>query len=84
MPHFPFSLFVRDFLCQKLEEFMNESEHAFPLPEREQVKLNEVKDEILHPISRRIRRYTGENTWKLIAVSVLAGAVCGWALGQRG
>jgi ElaB/YqjD/DUF883 family membrane-anchored ribosome-binding protein len=63
---------------------MNEIEHAFPLPELELHKLDEVKEEIVHPVSRRMRRLIGANAWTAIAISVAAGLVCGWAWGRRG
>jgi ElaB/YqjD/DUF883 family membrane-anchored ribosome-binding protein len=63
---------------------MNETEHVFPLPVFEQHKLDEVKEEIIHPISRRMRRALAENAWTAIAVSAAAGLVCGLAWGRRG
>jgi len=62
---------------------MNEPEHAFPLPELEQHKLDEVKEEIVHPFTRRSRRFLGANAWTAIAISVAVGAVCGFAWGNR-
>jgi ElaB/YqjD/DUF883 family membrane-anchored ribosome-binding protein len=63
---------------------MNEIEHVFPLPDLEQHKLDEAKEEIVHPVSRRMRRALGENAWAAIAISVAAGLVCGWVWGRRG
>ncbi len=63
---------------------MNETEHVFPLPEIEQHKLEEVREEIVHPLSRRTRRFLGANAWTMIALSVMAGVVCGLACGRRG
>jgi hypothetical protein len=63
---------------------MNESEHVFPLPELEQHKLDEVKEEIVHPFSRSMRRVMAANAWSAIAVSLAAGVVCGWLWRRRG
>jgi ElaB/YqjD/DUF883 family membrane-anchored ribosome-binding protein len=63
---------------------MNEREHVFPLPEFEQHKLDEVKEEIVHSLTTRMHRFLLENTWTALAVSVAAGLVCGLALGRRG
>jgi ElaB/YqjD/DUF883 family membrane-anchored ribosome-binding protein len=63
---------------------MNAPEHVFPLPEMEQHKLDEVKEEIVHPFSRRAHRFLGANAWTAIAISLAVGAVCGFALGKRG
>jgi hypothetical protein len=62
---------------------MNEIEHVFPLPDLEQHKLDEAKEEIVHPVSRRLRRTLGENAWVAIAISVAAGLACGLAWGRR-
>lgn len=63
---------------------MNETEHVFPLPVSEQQLLDEVKEDIVHPISRRARRLLAENAWAAVAFSVAAGLVCGLAWGRRG
>jgi len=63
---------------------MNETEHLFPLPEFEQHKLDEVREEVVHPKARRMRRTLNENVWTAVAMSVAAGLVCGWAWGRRG
>lgn len=63
---------------------MNEIEHAFPLPDLEQHKLDEVKEEIVHPISLRLRRALGANAWMAVAISVAAGVACGFLWGRRG
>jgi len=63
---------------------MNETEHSFPLPEVEQHKLDDVKEEIVHPISRRARRALGKNVWMVVAISVAVGLACGLAWGRRG
>ncbi len=63
---------------------MNETEHVFPLPELELHKLEEVKEEIVHPFSRRPRRFLGANVRTMIALSVIAGFACGLACGRRG
>ena len=62
---------------------MNDTDHLFALPEVEQHKLDDVKEEIMHPIARRARRSFGANVWKGIAISVAAGFLCGLALGHR-
>jgi hypothetical protein len=63
---------------------MNELEHTFPLPDPEMHKLDEVKEEIVHPVLRRMRRLTGANAWTAIAISEAAGLLCGWAWRRRG
>ena len=63
---------------------MNESEHTFPLTDMEQHKLDEVKEEIVHPISRRARRVLQGNVWVAIGVAVVVGAACGFLWGRRG
>jgi len=63
---------------------MKDAEHSFPLSEMEQHKLDEVKEEIVHPISRRARRVLGEKVWMVMAISVAAGLACGLAWGRRG
>lgn len=63
---------------------MNEAEHVFPLTEVEQHKLDEVKEEIVHPFSRRVRRSLERNVWWAMAISVTAGVACGFAWGRRG
>ncbi len=62
---------------------MNEMEHVFPLPDVEQHKLDEAKEEIVHPVSRRVRRALVRNTWVAMAVATAVGLVCGWAWGRR-
>ena len=62
---------------------MNNPEHSFPLPDLVQHKLDEVKEEIVHPVSRRMRRAAGANVWTAIAISVAVGAVCGFVWGRR-
>jgi hypothetical protein len=62
---------------------MNDSEHVFPLAELELHKLDEVKEEIVHPISRRMRRGLGRYIWPAVAISIAAGAACGWVWGRR-
>jgi hypothetical protein len=62
---------------------MNDSEHVFPLAEIELHKLDEVKEEIVHPVSRRLRRALGRNAWLAVAISIAAGMACGWACGRR-
>lgn len=62
---------------------MNDTDHLFSLPEIEQHKLDEVKEEIVHPVARRTRRYLGTNAWTAIAISLAAGFVCGLALKRR-
>jgi hypothetical protein len=64
--------------------FMNEIEHTFPLPELELHKLDEVKEEIVHPVARRMRRLAGANAWTAIAISVATGLLCGWVWRRRG
>lgn len=61
---------------------MNEIDHEFPLPEVEQHKLDEVKEEIVHPISRRARRVLQGNVWMAIGISVAAGVACGFLCGR--
>jgi hypothetical protein len=63
---------------------MNDTEHVFPLSELEQHKLDEVKEEIVHPVSRRMRRALGRNAWLAMAISMAAGVACGLAWGRRG
>ena len=63
---------------------MNDTEHVFPLPELEQHKLDVVKEEIAHPLSRRMRRVMEANVWTALAVSLAAGVMCGLAWGRRG
>ena len=60
------------------------NEHEFPLPDVEQHKLDEVKEEIVHPISRRARRMLEGHVWVAIGVAVAAGAACGFLWGRRG
>jgi|GEM_PF-4611843 len=62
---------------------MNESKHVFALPESEQHKLDEVKEEIVHPMAVRVHRFLAENTWTALAISAGAGVLCGLALGRR-
>jgi len=62
---------------------MNDSEHVFPLAELELHKLDEVKEEIVHPVSRRMRRALGRNAWLAVAISIAAGIACGWVCGRR-
>ena len=61
---------------------MNET--IFPLPDLEQHKLDEVKEEILHPVSRRLRQAWENNAWTVVAISVAAGVACGLMWGRRG
>jgi len=63
---------------------MNETEHVFPLAEPEQHKLDELKEEIVHPVSRRVRHALGRNAWMAVAISMAAGMACGFAWGRRG
>jgi ElaB/YqjD/DUF883 family membrane-anchored ribosome-binding protein len=63
---------------------MNEIEHVFALPELEQHKLDELKEEIVHPVSRRMHRFIEANVWTAIAISVAAGLAFGYASGRRG
>jgi hypothetical protein len=63
---------------------MNELEHVFPLPEVARHKLDEAKEEIVHPISRRIRRGLAQNAWMAIGISMVAGLACGVMWGRRG
>lgn len=63
---------------------MNDTEHLFPLPEVEQHKLDEVKEEVVHPLSRRMRRTLRANVWTAVAISMAAGLACGWMWGRRG
>jgi len=62
---------------------MNETEHVFPLTELELHKLDEVKEEIVHPVSRRVRRALGRNAWVAVAISIASGVACGMILGRR-
>jgi hypothetical protein len=39
--------------------------------------------EILHPTVVRLRRHVRSNPWKVVVLSLMAGAVCGWVLGRR-
>ena len=61
---------------------MNDTEHVFPLPELEQHKLDEVKEEIVHPFATRAHRFLSANAWTAIAVSVAVGVVLGFAVGR--
>jgi O-succinylbenzoate synthase len=63
---------------------MNEIEHVFPLPDWEQHKLDEAKEEIVHPVARWVRRGLAENAWRAIAISMAAGLACGLVWGRRG
>jgi len=63
---------------------MNDTEHAFPLPEPEQHKLDEIKEEIVHPFSTRMRRVIETNAWTATAIATAAGLVCGLAWGRHG
>ena len=60
---------------------MDEIEHVFPLPEVEQHKLDEVKDEIDSPPLRRLDRFVRSHAWKTMGLSLAAGILCGllWA-----
>ena len=62
---------------------MNDTDHLFALPEPVQHQLDEVKEEIVHPVSTRMRRYLAANTWTAIAVSVTVGLVLGLVWGRR-
>jgi len=63
---------------------MNEIEHAFPLPEVEKHKLDEIEQEIKgRPVMKRLRDFARANTWHAVAFSVVAGLFCGLALGRR-
>lgn len=64
--------------------FMNEREHVFPLPEFELHKLEEVKEEIVHPTVTAVRRFLTENTWTALTIAAGAGLLCGLVLGRRG
>ena len=63
---------------------MNDTDHLFALPECELHKLDEVKEEIVHPVSRRVRVFLGANAWAAIAISMAAGLACGLVLARRG
>lgn len=63
---------------------MNDREHFFPLPDVEQHKLDEVKEEVVHPLSRRVRRTLRANAWTAVAISMVAGFACGLMWGRRG
>ena len=65
---------------------MNDTDHLFALPEFEQHKLDEVKEEIVHPVVTRMRHFLAANTWTAIAISATAGLACGfaWGWGRRG
>ena len=63
---------------------MNDTEHVFPLAEYDQHKLDEVKEELVHPISRRMRRALARNAWFAVTIGVVAGVACGFAWGRRG
>jgi ElaB/YqjD/DUF883 family membrane-anchored ribosome-binding protein len=63
---------------------MNDTDHLFALPELEQHKLDEVKEEIVHPVARRLRRFLAGNAWTAIAISATAGLVCGLVWRSRG
>jgi ElaB/YqjD/DUF883 family membrane-anchored ribosome-binding protein len=62
---------------------MNDTDHLFSLPEVEQLKLDEVKEEIEHPFAIRLRRFLSAKAWTAIAISATAGLVCGLAWGRR-
>ena len=61
-----------------MEDFMNEVEHVFPLPDLEQHKLDDAKEEIVHPVSRRMRRGLRENAWMAVGISIAAGLDLAW------
>jgi hypothetical protein len=62
---------------------MNETEHVFPLPELEQHKLDELKENIVHPVATRMRRRLSANTWTAIVAALAAGLFCGLICGRR-
>lgn len=63
---------------------MNDTDHLFALPEPELHKLDEVKEEIVHPVAKRLRRFLAARAWAAIAISLSAGLACGFAWGRRG
>lgn len=62
---------------------MNETDHVFPLPELEQHKLDEMKEELVHPAAaRRPNDLVRKHIWKMAGLALVTGTVCGFLFGR--
>jgi len=62
---------------------MNDGEHTFPMPETARHKLDDVKEEMVHPKSRRLRREFQQDPWPVMALAAATGLLFGLMLRRR-
>ena len=62
---------------------MKDADHTFPLPETETRKLDEVKEEIQHPLVCRVANLVRANPRQSVALAVTIGFMLGLRIGTK-